>query len=226
METKKNPEYDLERKSSLFFAIGLAVALLIVTLAFEWKSQYAQLDLSAPDAKWDEPYVVQITAFPKPEPPKPKTVNKVKPNNQPPVFVESEEVQEIIAKLENTKEVIPFYDFPIEEPAPEVVEIVEDIVENMPTFPGGMSEFYKYVSENLEYPSKARSMGVSGRVYIQFIIDTDGKLIEVKSIKGIGMGCDEEAVRVLSNSPKWYPGKQRGREVKVRMVLPVQFALQ
>ncbi|MFT7029051.1 MAG: protein TonB [Marinoscillum sp.] len=135
-------------------------------------------------------------------------------------------MKEIFEKLAETEEVIPFDDFPIDEPAPEVVEEVKDIVENMPTFPGGMSEFYKYVSENLEYPNKARSMGVSGPVYIQFIIDTDGTLIEVKSIKGIGMGCDEKAVRVLSNSPKWNPGKQRGREVKVRMILPVQFALQ
>ncbi|MFT4833885.1 MAG: protein TonB [Marinoscillum sp.] len=114
-------------------------------------------------------------------------------------------MKEIFEKLAETEEVIPFDDFPIDEPAPEVVEEVKDIVENMPTFPGGMSEFYKYVSENLEYPNKARSMGVSGPVYIQFIIDTDGTLVEVKTIKGIGMGCDEKQFAYCPTLPNGTP---------------------
>jgi len=88
-----------------------------------------------------------------------------------------------------------------------------------------MGAFYEYVSKNLKYPSQARRMGVEGKVFVQFVVDKDGSISQVQSIKGIGAGCDEEAVRVLQNAPKWKPGKQRGRPVRVRMVLPITFKL-
>ena len=77
----------------------------------------------------------------------------------------------------------------------------------------------------MKYPSQARRMGIEGRVFVQFVVDKDGTVTEVKSVKGIGAGCDEEAERVLRMSPKFKPGKQRGRSVKVRMVLPIIFRL-
>jgi len=77
----------------------------------------------------------------------------------------------------------------------------------------------------MNYPRLAIRNNVTGKVFVQFVIDKDGRITDVKSVKGIGFGCDEEAVRVLENAPKWIPGKQRGREVKVRMVLPITFSL-
>lgn len=100
-----------------------------------------------------------------------------------------------------------------------------DIVEDQPIPPGGMGAFYKYVGMNIKYPNDARRMGVQGKVFVQFVVDKDGSLINVKSIKGIGAGCDEEAVRIIEAAPNWKPGKQRGKPVKVRMILPITFKL-
>lgn len=99
------------------------------------------------------------------------------------------------------------------------------VVEEQPEPEGGIQEFYKYVSENLKYPTEARQKGVEGKVFVQFVVNTDGSLAEVKAIKGIGSGCDEAAVSVIKEAPAWNPGKQRGKFVKVRMVMPITFRL-
>jgi len=110
----------------------------------------------------------------------------------------------------------------MEEHTPEIV----DIAEQQPEFPGGYGAFYAYVKKNLKYPRFARKQSVEGKVYIQFIVDTNGALTDVKVIRGIGFGCDAEAVRVVRNSKHWKPGKQRYKPVKVRMVIPIHFKLQ
>ncbi|MEM9674201.1 MAG: TonB family protein [Bacteroidota bacterium] len=98
-------------------------------------------------------------------------------------------------------------------------------VEDQPEPEGGMRLFYDYVQSNLTYPAQARQMGIEGKVFVQFVVDTDGSLTDVKAIKGIGAGCDEEAVRVIQEALPWNPGTQRGKLVKVRMVLPITFRL-
>lgn len=99
------------------------------------------------------------------------------------------------------------------------------LVEEAPSFPGGMDAFYRYVGENIGYPKSAREEGITGRVYVQFIVEKDGSLSDIKTVKGIGGGCDEEAVRVIANAPEFIPGKQRGKAVRVRMVLPIIFSI-
>ena len=99
------------------------------------------------------------------------------------------------------------------------------VVEDQPGFEGGMDAFYRYVSNEMTYPLQARQRGVEGRVDIQFVVEKDGSLSEVKAIKGIGAGCDSEAVRVVKNAPAFRPGMQRGRPVRVRMVIPIVFKL-
>ncbi|MDN5205716.1 energy transducer TonB, partial [Fulvivirgaceae bacterium BMA10] len=120
---------------------------------------------------------------------------------------------------ETAIEEIVFDDAPEEEVADEVFVIVEE----QPTPVGGMSAFNKFISKNMKYPSKARRMGIQGKVYVQFVIDKDGSITEIQIIKGIGGGCNEEVVRVLNSHPKWNPGKQRGKPVKVKMTLPIVF---
>jgi protein TonB len=110
---------------------------------------------------------------------------------------------------------------PIEEEKDEVFLVVEDA----PSPKGGMAEFYKYVAQNIEYPKQARKMSVEGKVILQVTIDKDGSLTDIQVLKGIGAGCDEEAVKVVKESPKWNPGKQRGRPVKVKMTVPIMFRL-
>ena len=106
------------------------------------------------------------------------------------------------------------------------MDVIHDIVESMPSFEGGITEFYKFVGNNLKYPAQARRMGIEGKVFVHFIIDKDGSLSDIKVVRGIGAGCDEEVVRIVQKSPKWNPGKQRGRPVRVRMMLPITFKLQ
>lgn len=99
------------------------------------------------------------------------------------------------------------------------------MVEEQPEFTGGNKAFAKYLRKNLKYPKKARRMGIEGKVFVEFVVNKDGSLADIEIIKGIGGGCDEEAVRVLKNSPKWIPGKQRGKSVRVKMSVPIVFRL-
>ncbi len=99
------------------------------------------------------------------------------------------------------------------------------VVENQPEPEGGIQNFFGYVRENLVYPEKARQAGIEGKVFVQFVVDTDGSLDEVKVIKGLSPECDESVVKLMENAPAWNPGTQRGRAVKVRMVRPVTFKL-
>ena len=100
------------------------------------------------------------------------------------------------------------------------------IVEQKPEPVGGMKAFYEFISKNLKYPKQAQRTGIEGKVFVKFIVDKDGKLINVQCLKGIGAGCDEEAIKVVQNAPNWSPGKQRGQAVKVQMILPIHFRLE
>ncbi|MFN3940550.1 MAG: energy transducer TonB, partial [Chitinophagales bacterium] len=99
-------------------------------------------------------------------------------------------------------------------------------VEEMPTFPGGDKALYEYLAKNIKYPAVAKDNGIEGKVYIKFVVNEDGSVSQVSLARGIGGGCDEEAMRVVSGMPKWTPGKQRGKNVKVWYTLPVYFKLQ
>ena len=100
------------------------------------------------------------------------------------------------------------------------------VVENMPEFPGGESALMKFIAENINYPKAAQRIGVEGRVTLAFIIDEQGAITDIEVLRGIGAGCDEEAIRVLKLLPNYNPGKQRGVPVKVKMRLPINFNLQ
>ena len=100
------------------------------------------------------------------------------------------------------------------------------LVDEQPEFTGGMTSFYQYIGENIKYPEAAKRMGIQGRVFVQFIVDETGKVTDVKAVKGIGAGCDEVAEKVIAASPNFEPGKQNGKPVKVRMVVPIIFSLE
>jgi periplasmic protein TonB len=111
------------------------------------------------------------------------------------------------------------------EAAPEP-EKVFTVVEQQPEFPGGTSEMYKYLGKNIRYPSAASRANVSGKVFMTFVVNTDGSITDVSVLKGLGFGCDEEAMRVVKGMPKWKPGKQSGRAVRVKYNLPINFQLE
>ena len=116
--------------------------------------------------------------------------------------------------------------------APEVVEEeIEEaeiftIVEEMPEFPGGMTKLADYLAKNIKYPQMARESGIQGRVFVNFVVEPDGSVSNVTVMRSLGGGCDEEAMRVVKSMPKWKPGKQRGKPVRVSYILPVNFKLQ
>jgi protein TonB len=123
-------------------------------------------------------------------------------------------------------EVIEEY-VPVEVEEDEVVEQeIFQIVEEMPSFPGGDQKMMEYVAKNIKYPQIARETGVQGKVFVNFVVEPDGSVSNVKILRGIGGGCDEEAMRVVKSMPKWKPGKQRGKPVRVSYNLPVNFRLQ
>ena len=103
---------------------------------------------------------------------------------------------------------------------------VYDIVDEMPVFPGGDNELLKYIEANLEFPQEAIDGGVQGRVFVNIIVEPDGSISNARIIRGIGSGCDEEAVRVIESMPHWNPGRRKGEEVRVSMTIPVSFKLQ
>lgn len=107
------------------------------------------------------------------------------------------------------------------EPEPQIYTYVEQ----MPEFDGGIEELYKYLGKNIKYPPMAQENDITGKVIVQFVVGVDGKISNVEVLKGIGFGCDEEAMRVIKNMPPWTPGKQNGKSVPVYYKLPVKFQL-
>ncbi|MEQ9049758.1 MAG: energy transducer TonB, partial [Marinoscillum sp.] len=203
MEPKKNPNVDLTRKSALFMNIGFTVSLLLVILAFEWRTydDSGLVDLGQVTDDFEDIMEIPPTEQPPPPPPKIQLPQII----EVPDEEEIEEDIEVELDVEVTEETV-IEDIIFEEaPEEEEIEEVFTIVENQPEFPGGMAAFYKYVGDNMDYPSQARRMGIEGRVYVQFVVDKDGTVTEVKAVKGIGAGCDEEAERVLRQAPKFKP---------------------
>jgi protein TonB len=96
----------------------------------------------------------------------------------------------------------------------------------MPEFPGGQAKMMEFIAQNIKYPAMARESGIQGRVFVNFVVEPDGSVSNVKVLRGIGGGCDEEAVRVVKSMPNWTPGRQRGKAVRVSFNLPVRFTLQ
>lgn len=222
MELKKKPEADLTKKRGLFFNIGLVTTLAMVLLAFTWKSydEGDLMNLGSLEDLADEMIDVPITEQPPPPPPK----------IQQPEIIEVPDEEEIEEEIEVDLDVEVTEDSEIEEivadegPEEESDEIFT-IVEQQPAPKGGMGAFYKYVGKKLKYPSQAKRMGIEGKVFVKFMVDRDGSISRVQILKGIGAGCDEEAAKVLKAAPKWIPGKQRGRAVRVWMTIPIVFKL-
>jgi protein TonB len=171
---------------------------------------------------------------PPPPPPPPPTIETVK--FTPPVVVDREildeepPVQEVLNETnvgvvtqegdDNATELPPEQPF-VDPDAGKVFTYVEE----QPTFPGGEAQMYAYLQKNIKYPPLARENGITGRVYMTFVVGPDGDIREVKVLRGIGAGCDEEAIRVVKSMPKWKPGKQNGRSVNVQFNMPINFTL-
>jgi periplasmic protein TonB len=224
MEPKKTEKADLTKKSFLFLTVGLVVSLLLAIMAFSYRvyDDTSVTDLSNTDAMEEEILEVPPTEQLPPPPPKIQQPQIIEVPDEKKI----EEEIEINMDTEVTEEtkVEEIKIAPVEEEKEDPNQIFL-VVEETAAPIGGMPAFYEFVGKKLKYPAQARRMGVEGKVFVEFVIERDGTITDVKAIKGIGAGCDEEAVRVLQSAPKWKPGKQRGKPVRQRMVLPIAFKL-
>lgn len=224
----KTSQADLESKKGLYFEIGMVLSLIMVFFLFQIKTPTRTRNISSnfTEMKLIEEEMLNTEQPSTPPPPelKPQQFSMLKI-----VENENENVSDIQIQAEiDQKTIIPEY-IHVERKIEEEPEIIEKqiftIVEQQPEYPGGERERIRYFNENLKYPPTARELGIMGTVYISFVIEPDGSISNVKLLRGIGSGCDEEAMRVVSGMPNWIPGKQRNRAVRVQFTLPVRFAL-
>lgn len=225
MEAKKSPKADLESKKIIFTQLGLIIALALILLAFEWKSFDKSIEGFGERITEDiQEEMIPITEQ-KVKPPPPPPPKKVVQINIVEDDVEVEEDLLIDAEADESTEMDEYIPIEVDE---EVVDeaAIFTVVESMPEFKGGMQQLYTYLGTNIKYPVMAKESGIQGKVYVTFVVERDGSITDVKVLRGIGGGCDEEAIRVVGGMPRWKPGKQRGKPVRVQYNLPVRFTLQ
>lgn len=228
MEIKKSDKANLENKKLLFFEIGMVIALLIVFGAFEWTTKETNYDTLVDTTQAiDEEEIVNIEQNTPPPPPPPAEIPVL--SDQIDIVDDDIKVDDMIINTEddaNTGVEIKDYVATVEEEVVEEEAIPFQLVEKQPSFMGGgPNEFTKWVNERLVYPEIAKENGVQGRVTLQFTVEKDGRVTNVKVLRGVDSSLDKEAVRVVSSSPKWTPGRQRDRAVKVTYTFPVIFQL-
>ena len=228
MEIKKTPKADLENRRTLFTEIGLVVALLVVWGAFSYSTKEKAVASLGEDTQVveveDMVPITQETPPPPPEAPKIPVLS-----DQIDIVEDDIKVDDNFMSLEDDANLgVEIMDY-VEEVKEEVVEeeaIPFQLVEEKPSFNGGdANEFSKWVNSKLQYPEIAKENGVQGRVTLQFTVNPDGSVSNVKVLRGVDSSLDKVAVRVVSMSPKWKPGKQRDRAVKVTYTFPVIFQL-
>lgn len=229
MEIKKTPKADLENKKSTWLLVGYVIVLAFMFIAFEWTKRDIKIDTSQAitDLVFEEE-IIPITEQPEQAAPPP-------PPAAPPIaetltIVEDDaDVEETtIATSEETNQAVEIKYVPVavEEEEPEEQTIFE-VVEQMPEFPnGGMAGLMQYLSKNIKYPTIAQETGTQGRVTVQFVVNRDGSIVDAKVLRGVDPYLDKEAIRVISSMPKWKPGMQRGKAVRVKYTVPVMFRLQ
>ena len=212
MEVKKSPKADLEGKKSTWMLIGYVLILAAVFVAFEWTERDKQVTTD------EEPE--QKQAPPPPEAPKVEEVIQIAEND-----ADVEETTIKSSEDDNTAVEIKYIEPVVEEEEP-VEEEIFMVVEQMPEFPGGMAELMKFLSKNIKYPTIAQENGIQGRVIVQFVVNQDGSIVDPVVMRSVDPYLDKEALRVISSMPKWKPGMQRGKAVRVKYTVPVTFRLQ
>jgi protein TonB len=227
MEAKKSSKADLEIRKNLFLEAGLIISLSLALVAFEWKSPVIKhINLAQDIVRTDMQDVIDITNH---EMPRPKAVpptftrielveNELKTDDYDPFDAESSEIEDIPV-------FIPALTKELKEENSTFNDEIFVTVEEIPDYPGGGEAMRKFLADHLKYPEMAKSANIQGTVFIAFVVEKDGRMSDIKVVRGIGGGCDEESVRVLKMMPKWKPGKQREQPVRVSFGIPIQFRL-
>ena len=228
MEIKKSEKANLENKKLLFLEIGLVVSLLIVFIAFEWTQKETKVSIleDTTEVVLEEEIIPITQETPPPPPAAPKI-----PILSDQIDIVDDEIEledDMFMNLEDDASLgVEIMDYvEVEEEVVEEEAIPFQLVEEKPSFQGGdANQFSKWVNQRLVYPEIAKENGVQGRVTLQFTVEKDGSVTKVRVLRGVDPSLDKEAVRVVSMSPKWKPGKQRDRAVPVTYTFPVIFQL-
>ncbi len=223
MEIKKSPKADLKNKRGLLLEIGLVVSLLLVIAAFSYTPEEKRIEKVDLQTAIVEEQIVEITRQDQKPPESPRKV-------------EVKVIADLLQVVTNDTKITTEVDFTEFDEDVEVVqtvgveeEVVEDdqpflIAETMPSFQGGdLNTFRAWVQQNVKFPQIALENGIQGRVVLSFVIEKDGRLTNIQVLQTPDRSLSDEAIRVLSKSPKWTPGKQRNQVVRVKYTLPVDF---
>ena len=231
MEVKKSPKADLEGGIGMSILMGMIVGLAVLFVGFEWGSKDVQVvtaDEGVADIIAEEEIEITRPENTPPPPPPPPAPAVTEVLNVVDDDVELEQ-QDIISSEDDASAaqtetfVAPVVE---EEEEEESAQQIFTVVEKQPEFPGGTAELFKYLSKAIKYPVIAQENGIQGRVVCSFVVNRDGSIVDIQVMRGVDPSLDKEAVRVISEMPKWKPGEQRGKPVRVRFILPVQFRLQ
>ena len=228
MDVKKSPKATLEDKKFLFVLMGLVMVLSLIYIAFEWTDKEVTVyEVIDPDMLAEEEIEIIQTAQELPPPTPPPAPEIVEELN----IVEDDVVTESVEiNTEDDKDKTVSISAPVTSTGSTIVEeedqVVFQVVEKMPSFPGGDAALFKYLSDNVKYPVIAQENGVQGRVICQFVVNRDGSIVDVEVVRSVDPSLDKEAIRVIKSMPKWSPGQQRGKPVRVKYTLPVNFRLQ
>lgn len=226
MQLKKSPEASLEDKKLIYALMGLVFVLSVCYVALEWtEKEVTKYEVADMDFQFEEEIEIQQTTQETTPPPPPPPVQEVEVLN---VVEDDKEVETIEINTEDKKDEVVEIAAPIEAPVEEEEEeVIFQVVEKMPEFPGGVQALMKYLAQNIKYPVIAQENGIQGRVICQFVVNKDGSIVDVEVVRSGGdASLDKEAVRVIKTMPKWKAGEQRGKAVRVKYTLPVSFRLQ
>ena len=228
MEVKKSPKADLENKKTSNLLVGVILTLAVLFIGFEWSEREVKVvtDSGITEIVFEEE-MIPITeqeppkqAPPPPEAPKMEEIIEIVEDDADVEESTIEATDDIKAAVE-----VKYTAVEVEEEEVEEQQIFQ-VVEEMPEFPGGMGECMKFLGKNIKYPQISQENGVQGRVIVQFVVNQDGSIVDPQVVRGVDPYLDKEALRVISMMPKWKPGKQRGKAVRVKFTVPVMFRLQ
>ena len=227
MEIKKSEHADLERGKGTSLLIGFVIALGVMFVALEWTQREVEdnSDLyTARDVSLNEEMIPITLPEKKTVPPPPAAVTKAEIIE---IVEDDADIEEdIMASTEDNVEWVDLDDYEVVEvePEPEEEEIFM-VVEDQPEFPGGTAALLEYLRKNIKYPAICRENNIQGRVLVTFIVNKDGAIVEPEVVKSVNPSLDKEALRVISSMPNWKPGSQRGKPVRVKYTVPVNFRL-
>lgn len=227
MEIKKSPQADLENKRSMFVLIGLVLALGFTYICFEWTNTEVTVHEGFVDEFLNEGEEEMVPQTQQDQP------QEIQPQTPPPAEVAQEALKvvdddvkvETEIKIDNADDNTPveIQNTVVQEEETEEEEEILVIVEKQASFPGGPAKLMEFLKSQLEYPQIAIDNNIQGRVFVQFVVNKDGSIQDVKVTRGVDPVLDQEAIRVVKKMPKWVPAEQRGKTCRSRFTLPVVF---